>query len=451
MSAAQCENAHPAAVVVDPYSSGRYLLEELEKRGVAIIAIRSSQFLGTQFMKSHDANKVFFAEFLEFEDMESLVALAEKVRALPFNILGVFAGSEPGVELANRLSDALEMTTTNPLELIEARKDKAEMQEALRRNGVPAAEQFKSGSLDKLLAWARQRNQWPLVAKPVGGAGSDGIFFCQDEEDVKNAHAGIIGVRNPTGAFNNELALQEFLSGDEYIVDTVSHGGKHICVAIWVYEKVKGLPWNPHTIMVKQSMLLSPTGEKQDQLVDYVFKVLDAVGLDYGPCHTEVMFTQRGPILVEVNARLHGLQGPKLIELSTGTSKATYAADSIISGGELFHQLCSASAPARYLYPVVKQCVMLMLISPVQGYLHNSIKDTIADMALPSVIDVLSQAEKGSYLAQTIDLATLPGTVIMVHESLDQINEDIQKIRDIEENLVLYRVEPTANGVGVDK
>jgi biotin carboxylase len=338
------------------------------------------------------------------------------------------------------LSDALSLPTTNPLELIEARKDKAEMQEALRANGVPAAEQFKSGNLDELLVWARNRNQWPLVAKPVGGAGSDGIFFCQNEEDVKSAHAGIIGQWNPTGVVNNELALQEFLSGDEYIVDTVSYGGKHICVAIWVYTKVKGLPWNPHAIMAKQNMLLAPSGEKQDQLVDYVFKVLDAVGLNYGPCHTEVMFTARGPILVEVNARLHGLQGPKLIELCTGISKATYAADTIISDGRLFQELSKAASPGRYLYPVIKQAVNLCLISPVEGFLQNSISKVIVDMGLPSVMEILPNVQQGGYLCQTIDLASLAGTVIMVHESMDQIKQDIQKIRDVEESLVLYNV-----------
>jgi len=382
----------------------------------------------------------FFAELFEFEDFGELSELVELVASLPYMVLGVFAGSEPGVELANRLSDALDMPTTNPLDLIESRKDKAEMQEALRRNGVPAAEQFKSGDLDKLLTWANDRNQWPLVAKPVGGAGSDGIFFCKSEEDVKSAHAGIIGQWNPTGVVNNELALQEFLSGDEYIVDTVSHKGKHICVAIWVYTKVKGLPWNPHAIMAKQNMLLAPTGEKQDQLVDYVFKVLDAVGLKYGPCHTEVMFTAKGPILVEVNARLHGLQGPKLIELCTGISKARYAADTIISDGELFHQLCDTASPGRYLYPVMKQAVNLCLISPVEGVLQKSIREVIANMNLASIIEILPNVEQGGYLSQTTDLASLAGTVIMVHESMDQIKADIQRIRDAEDSLSLYNV-----------
>jgi len=433
-------NSQNAAVVVDPYSSGKYLLMELEQRGLAIIAVRSSTKIGPQFLKSHEANRSYFAELLEFEDMEDVAQLADAVKSMPYQMLGVFAGSEPGVELANLLSDALDLITTNPIHLLQARKDKAEMQEALRRNGVLAAEQFKSGDLGKLLAWAQERGEWPLVAKPVGGAGSDGIFFCKTEDDIRAAHAGIIGNVSATGHLNNELALQEFLAGDEYIVDTVSHNGKHMCVSIWVYNKLKGLPWNPHAIMPDQCMLLPATGEKQNQLVDYVFQVLDAVGLKYGPCHTEIMFTQRGPVLVEVNARLHGLQGPRIIEMCTGISKATYAADTIISSGELFEKLSSAALPGRYTYPLLKNAVALMLLSPVQGYLQNSIKEVISNMELPSVIEILPSVQKGEYMSRTQDLATLAGTVIMVHESMDQLEADIFRIREAEADLTLYGV-----------
>lgn len=38
----------------------------------------------------------------------------------------------------------------------------------------------------------------------------------------------------------------------------------------------------------------------------YVYAQVSAPGL----CHSEVVVTSRGPILVEINCRLHGLQGP---------------------------------------------------------------------------------------------------------------------------------------------
>jgi len=432
-----------AVVVVDPYSSGKYLLQELEQRGMPMIAVRSTTKMSQQFLRSHETNRRFFVEVFEFEEMTGgMKQLADSLGSLPYEVVAVLPGSEPGVELANLLAHELELPAANPVDLLPARTDKAEMQEALRRNGVPAAKQFKSGDLEPLLEWARNENQWPLVAKPVGGAGSEGIFFCKKEDDIRAAHQHIVGNRSSTGALNTQLALQEFLDGDEYIVDTCSKNGKHLSVAIWVYKKIRGLPWNPTAIMPAQCMLLPPSGEIQDELVNYVFQVLDAVGLKNGPCHTEVMLTKRGPILVEVNARLHGLQGPRLIELCTGISKATYTADAMVYGGQLFEKLYGDGQAngGRYLYPLQKNCVCAMLISPVEGVLMAPIEDTLAKMQLQSSLEILPAVGKGQRIVPTKDLPTLAGTVLFVHESLDQITADIQKIRDAEASLELYPV-----------
>jgi len=432
--------AQIAVVVVDPYSSGKYLLADLAAQNMPIIAVRSTRMMAQQFLKSHEVNQHFFAAFLEFDEMEQgLPQLVTALEALPFQVVAVIPGCEPGVELANLLSHELHIPSTNPVDLLGARTDKAEMQEALRRNGVPAAKQFKSGDLAELQAWAKEHDNWPLVAKPVGGAGSEGVFFCNDQLAIEAAHKHIIGNRSSTGALNLNLALQEFLAGDEYIVDTVSRNGKHICVAIWVYTKVRGLPWAPHAIMVQQSELLPPSGEKQNVLVDYVCQVLDAVGLQHGPCHTEVMFTERGPILVEVNARLHGLQGPRLIEMCTGTSKARYATDVLVNHGAMFDKLYQ-TGPGRFLYPMLNDCVMLMLISSVEGYLQESIKEQILKMDLASVVEILPSVEKGQYLQKSKDLPTLAGTILMVHASKEQLEADVQVIRKAEATLALYPV-----------
>merc|ERR1712048_2588 len=254
----------------------------------------------------------------------------------------------------------------------------------------------------------------------------------------------IIGAKNPTGKVNAELALQEFLSGDEYIVDTVSHEGNHLAVAIWKYTKRRGLPWDDKAILCSHNELLPPSGKIQDELVNYVFAVLNAVGLRYGPCHTEVMFTPRGPVLVEVNARMHGLQGPQLIELSTGTSKATFTADAIIDAGRLFKKLYEP-APGRYLYPLEKHCVQLVLCSSVEGSLKTSIKDAIDSMGLPSVIEILPAVEQGGFINRTRDLATSPGNVLMIHDSMEQIESDVAKIRRFEEDGSLYIVTEPAS------
>mmetsp|Transcript_89456 Transcript_89456/g.177843 ORF Transcript_89456/g.177843 Transcript_89456/m.177843 type:complete len:563 (-) Transcript_89456:370-2058(-) len=433
----------PAAIVVDPYSSGRYLLYELQPR-MAIICVRSSLNLGTFFLKAYDRNKEYFSATVDHQSLQQVV---DEVRALPFSIVGVFGGSEPGVELADQLAEALAMPASNPTALTNARKDKAAMQERLRECGVPAADQIKSGDLTKLLGWAQQRNCWPVVAKPTGSSGSDGIFFCQSCDDIASAHAELIGKMNPNGQCNDALALQEFLKGTEYIVDTVSHAGRHLCVAIWVYTKRQGVAWAPHAIVSEGNRLLPASGEVQDRLVEYVFQVLTAVGLQNGPCHTEVILTSRGPILVEVNARLHGLQGPHLIGLATGTSKAAYAVDAIVDGGAIFEKRF-LPGPNRFLYPLQKHCLQMVLISPVQGYLKASIEKSIQRLRLSSVVEVIPSVKPGDYLHQTCDLNSAAGYVLMVHKSGAQIDQDRQKIREAEESGALYPVSLAPLGKG---
>ena len=41
-------------------------------------------------------------------------------------------------------------------------------------------------------------------------------------------------------------------------------------------------------------------------MVDYIFGVLDSLGIKSGCMHSEVKQESRGPVLIEVNCRMHG-------------------------------------------------------------------------------------------------------------------------------------------------
>jgi len=390
------------------------------------------------FSKVYEAHIEYFAETLDFEDFGSVQELVDKLRSLPFSgFSAVIPASDVGVVLGEQLSEALGMRQANGTDRLLQRTDKASMQDRLRECNIASCEQLKSGDLEELLAWASSRGQWPLVAKPSGGCGSDGVFFCRSEQDLSQAYSEIVGKVNPKGGMNDNVALQEFLVGDEYIVDTVSKDGKHLVVAIWTQGKRKDLTWNPTGIITTENRLMQPTGALQDLLVDYVFKVLDAFDYNHGPCHTEVMLTARGPVLIEVNCRMHGVQGPLAMELSTGTNKAKHSLDIFIDGGANFDKLFGSS-PGRYLYPVQRHSAQLVLCSPYTGSLVKSVAESIHELNLPSVVEVISRFRKGDCVMQSSDLQTSPGTVLMVNDSEEQLVEDIARLR---------AAEAAANGV----
>jgi len=55
-------------------------------------------------------------------------------------------------------------------------------------------------------------------------------------------------------------------------------------------------------------------------------------------------------------------------------------------------------------------------------------------MGLPSVVEVLSAKEVGDVQPASIDLPTSPGSVLMIHESLEQLETDMKKIREAEDD-----------------
>lgn len=438
-------NSLEAVAVVDPYSSGRYLLYELKKRGVPVVCVRSSLKLGHFFLASYEAHMDYFVRTVDHEG--DLASTIESLKSGPHTIKAVVPGCEPGVELADALSEGMGLPS-NGVELTWARRDKAGMQDRLSQCGVPSAEQTKSADLEVLMTWVREREArlgkeaaYPVVVKPTGGSGGEGVYFCASQLDLAKAHGELIGAtQTGSGREVEQLAVQEFLAGTEYIVDTCSLEGEHLCCAVWRYTKKKGMPWNPNCILTQHQDLLPAEGEVQEALVRYVFDVLDAVGLRHGPCHTEVMLTSRGPILVEVNARMHGVQGPLMIEKATGNGLAGYFADCMMngwrgSGGLLREHLTAgrSGGRGRWMYPVKESCCIVMLVSHAEGYLREEIDKQIAGLGLPSVLEVFPSVQKGGLLTQSRDLNTMAGYAVMLHPSEEQMYRDIAAIRAAEE------------------
>lgn len=414
----------------DIHQSARYLRDELERLGVCIISVRSEAKL-----YEHGDWKNVVAMHIEAEYFDGADEIAEIIRASPYEVVAVIPGAESGVKLADELAGCLQMKNKNDLKLVRARKDKFEMHEQLRRCGLAAARQMKSDNIETIFAWIQKNLVYPVVAKPLEGCGGAKVHVCEKEEDVIKAFEEI--VVQP----GSEMVVQEHLKGDEYIVDSVSFEGKHLIIGIWKYSKIQ-VPWKPTAIMPEYSFFMPSTGEEQDALASYACQVLDAVGVRNGPCHSEIMMECLDPKLVEVNARMHGMQGPMMTEHATGRSIATYVADVMVGNGVLFNKLYYDRSPCtgRWMYPFINHAYMVDLMSPVTGKLKKNLKEEIRKLKLTSLFDFEPEVKPGEELQQTINLFTEPGCALLVHASKNRIEKDIKVLRAAEHN-GFYEVE----------
>jgi biotin carboxylase len=288
--------APPRVAVVDPYSGGARLAAAFAARGRESVAVLSSREVPELFRRSFRAGD--FADVVVAADDSAATASALRHRRVGH----VIAGSEPGVELADELAERLALPT-NGQPLRSARRDKFLMGEALRARGIETAAQVCSADLDELLAWARRRGSWPVMAKPLRSVASDGVAVCAGEAELVAAHGAIVGRRNLLGEINEAMLVEEHLAGTEYVVDSVSAGGEHRVAAFWRYRRPSS---GDADVFYDTIELLPVAGALQDELWSYATDALDALQISHGPAHMELMYRPgRGPVLVEVGARLH--------------------------------------------------------------------------------------------------------------------------------------------------
>ena len=106
-------------------------------------------------------------------------------------------------------------------------RDKDAMRNALDRAGVRNPRHARAASAAEILAAAEQVG-YPLIVKPVAGAGSANTYKVGDERELRGLLPRLRGVA--------EVVVEEFVSGTEYTFDTVCAGGEILFHNVELYR-----------------------------------------------------------------------------------------------------------------------------------------------------------------------------------------------------------------------
>merc|ERR1712084_18879 len=277
----------------------------------------------------------------------------------------------------------------------------------------------------------------PVVVKPTESAGSEGVKLCNSVEEAEEHFALLMNSQRKVGSQNGAVLCQEFLKGKEYVVDHVSRDGVHKTSMVWVYDKRKANGGD----FVYYGMLPVPIDSKEAQeMIPYVRGVLDALGIKNGPSHGEVMMTQRGPCLVEMNCRAHGGDGawnPLALELTGGFTQVNGSIDAYVDETAFANMPAMPPSP----YKAVGQEVMLVsfaegIVKSAPGY--DQIK------AMDSFVSLETGIEAGTKVERSIDIFTSAGSVILMHHDAEILEKDMATIRQLEIDCELFEFEPEA-------
>ena len=430
------DDAAPLLVVVDPMSTGATLASAAIARSMRVVCVWSD--VCPDNLKSFVAEGTSVAYAGIVNHTGDLDATIEAIRCLG-TIGEVCVGSEPGVELADALAHALSLRG-NDVSQSAMRRDKFAQSEAIRAKGLAAAHQALVSTLDgvdNFLA-AHCDPFTKAVVKPVDGAASEGVTICDSADQVRAAFLALQGTTNVFGRDNAKVLLMEFLGGDEYVVDTVSRDGEHKVVAIWKYMK---RPCNGVANCWFGQRLLPIDAEPHlPQFEAYIYGVLDAIGITNGAVHSEVKFdgstpskAKRGPVLIECNCRLHGIEGSwaPIVERCLGYSQVSALLDAYYEPTAFAalppHPATEAQATAFGAQIGVRS----MVEGEVTRVNQARIEEIRSVASYVSENVAWSGLQPGCRIAKTVDVVTLCGQISLVHASQAQLEADMARVQEV--------------------
>ncbi|WP_375779328.1 ATP-grasp domain-containing protein [Bradyrhizobium sp. ma5] len=406
-------------VIVDAYSTGRYLPDEFKRYGIGTVHVMSAAQIPPIFQSHFNADLydeiIRPRERMTDEEVAEFHLQALRGRKLEF----VIAGCETGVELADSLSERLGLAS-NGTALSAARRDKARLSDALAYAGVRSISQVVSDNAAEVANWKHQAGFDEIVIKPLNSTGTEDVFFCSTDADIQRAVGIIVGKTNRVGALNRFALGQEKISGQQYTVNAISIDGEAFVTEVWTYDTV---PIEGASSVCSLERLLGGREPIVHELSDYLVRALQALQIVDGPGHAEIIVDHRGPVLVDFGARLQGTMSAKARTMALGHNHMTLTAWRYADPKGFAEYMRRRGAYKRQAHAL---CVSL--ISDTGGVVAGY-PGLEAIRKLPSFADAIALVPIGQKLIPTIDLASTPGIVYLVHDDLTQLEDDYRKLR----------------------
>jgi biotin carboxylase len=243
---------------------------------------------------------------VDVRDLE--VALDAAVRlAARANLVAVVPGFEYSVETAAHLAAKLGLRGLDPA-TAGALRDKLRMQRALGSLGT-AASVLVGADDDGTAAAAGLR--FPAVVKPVDGCGSLMVRRIESVEQLRTElalirEAPVDDMGKQVGA---TVLVEPYIDGPEFSVEGYVADGRVTVAA--VTEKWLGA--EPHFVELGHVVEVRLDPVRRAMLADTAVHAVEALGVSVGAFHVEARLSTRGPVVIEVAARLGGDLIPDLV------------------------------------------------------------------------------------------------------------------------------------------
>lgn len=226
-------------------------------------------------------------------DINDVEAVCEQLDRNNLNIVGVASlCSEAGVLAASQIREVFSLP--GPLPAVAARLlYKGVMRESWRKAGICRP---KFAVVESMADLTRQQSnlEFPIVIKPVDGAGSRGVSKCRQAEEVPAK----FDLAMSASRLKSCIA-EEFLSGQEHTAEVFLMGGKLEIYALTTKVKIE----ETGGVVAHEITTAQVTSERLEEIRRFLENAFVSLGYLDGPGHAEIMIDGSDTALIEVGGR----------------------------------------------------------------------------------------------------------------------------------------------------
>ncbi len=255
-------------------------------------------------------------------DMESAEAIFEAVasiRALPMSPAAIFPADEFGVVLAAAAGEQLGLPS-NGSAVGRVLRDKYQQRTLLRCHGFPSPFFHRFTTEEELIALVPKLT-FPVVLKPIDGAGKIGVAKARDAQGLLQAFRAaheVVGARFSYRAVGTAWLVEEFIEGDKLTLELIVADKERITPFVLTETTLVG----DNFIEIGHALPSSLAPETQADIKAYGVSVLKALGVSHGVVHLELLRRRADSqiFVIELNGRIPGGRMAKLIEVASGNN-----------------------------------------------------------------------------------------------------------------------------------
>ncbi|MEE4672724.1 ATP-grasp domain-containing protein [Pseudomonas alliivorans] len=232
------------------------------------------------------------------DSVATLNLVASLISAIPLQCC--IAGSQFAVPIAGQISEKLGLPGLGVnSSLLGVNKDEARTQYNL--HGVPSPKFFSIDNSTHLKESAPSL-EFPVVIKPVASSSSFAVELAHTPEELLGAYERLKDINTAFLGFKAKVGfmVEEYVIGDEFSVELVLDKGCPIFSS--VTEKWK----TPSPYFVELAHIVPSNNSSNEELISTARTACKSLELHTGAFHVELILSDSGPKIVEVNPRPGG-------------------------------------------------------------------------------------------------------------------------------------------------